>query len=31
MQASNGNFYSTSYNGGTDDAGMVYGMSPLEL
>jgi uncharacterized repeat protein (TIGR03803 family) len=28
MQASNGNFYSTSYNGGTDDAGTVYGMSP---
>jgi uncharacterized repeat protein (TIGR03803 family) len=28
MQASNGNFYSTSYNGGTDDAGTVYSMSP---
>jgi uncharacterized repeat protein (TIGR03803 family) len=28
MQASDGNFYSTSYNGGTDDAGTVYVMSP---
>jgi uncharacterized repeat protein (TIGR03803 family) len=28
MQASNGTFYSTSYNGGTDDAGTVYSMSP---
>jgi uncharacterized repeat protein (TIGR03803 family) len=28
MQASDGNFYSTTYDGGTNDAGTVYKMSP---